>query len=226
MSFSIDICLFFNEICNHVLMYPGKPVLATLNSYQEVHSQLPSYNLLIPFNKLISSLFSSMSAQSLREEKAAFLANSVALCACSSVLYLILNRYLRQLKLIWNTLRAGLENVFLLSFSLLFFVSPTEVSELLDYYISNGSVEYWKRQRILAFSHSNVSYTIYVVLWIINLSERPVWVWFHWVRNSFSFLDFLAIQFATCFLKCSLSVFSPMETFSKSFSKNHIKFSF
>lgn len=96
MSFSIDICLFFNEICNHVLMYPGKPVLATLNSYQEVHSQLPSYNLLIPFNKLINSLFSSMSAQSLREEKAAFLDNSVALCACSSVLYLILNRYLRQ----------------------------------------------------------------------------------------------------------------------------------
>lgn len=166
-----------------------------------------------------------MSAQSIREEKAAFLDKSVALCACSSVLYLILNRYLKQLKLIWSTLRAGLENVFLFSFSLCssFFSLFYFLSVLLkswncqtDYYISNGSVEYWKRQRILAFSHSNVSYTIYVVLWIINLSERPVWVWFHWVRNSFSFLDFLAIQFAPCFLKCSLSIFSPTETFGKS----------
>lgn len=149
-----------------------------------------------------------MSARSLREEKAAFLDNSVALCACSSVLYLILNRYLKQLKLIWNTLRDGLENIFLFSFSLCssFCFLFCFLSVLLKswnrktvYYVSNGSAEYWKGQRILAFSHSNVSYTIYVVLWIINLSGRPAWVWFHRAGNNFSFLDFLAIQFASCF---------------------------
>lgn len=55
---------------------------------------------------------SPMSAQSLREEEVAFLGKSLALCACSSVLYLILDRYLGQLKLILSILRARLGYIF------------------------------------------------------------------------------------------------------------------